>query len=94
MPTAIRTLCVLKSVAIPTRSVCGSSVRDFALPRILGHFLGSTGELRVLVVSRRVLVISVASAAVSVSLQVPGTSLYPLYVFEGHPSPLASRAPV
>ena len=86
MLTSIRTLCVPKSAAFP--SVCGSSVPDFALPRTLGHFLSSTGELRVLVVSRRVLVVSVASAAISVLLQVPSMSLYPLYVFEGHPSSL------
>ena len=97
MLTAIRTLCVPKSVAFP--SVCGSSVRDFALPRILGHFSGSTGELRVLVVFQRVLVVSVASAAVSVSLQVPGTSLYPstcsrairLLSHPGHPSDPSSH---
>ena len=68
-------------------SACGSSVRDFALPRILGYFSGSTGELRVLAVSRRVLIVSVASAVVSVSLQVPSTSLCHLDVFDQLPGP-------
>ena len=87
---SIRALCV--SVAFP--SACGSSVRDFALPRILGYFSGSTGELRVLAVSRRVLIVSVASAVVSVSLQVPSTSLCHLDMFHQLPGPsVASRVP-
>ena len=73
------------SVAFP--SACGSSVRDFALPRILGYFSGSTGELRVFAVSRRVLIVSVVSAVVSVSLQVPSTSLCHLDVFDQLPGP-------
>ena len=66
-PPVLRCSCPFLCASVAFPSACGSSVRDFALPRILGYFSGSTGELRVLAVSRRVLIVSVASAVVSVS---------------------------